>query len=243
MESRKVFTRAMLQEECGIVEVNDFTFTRDVYKEKAKKRVITVTQPSLRFDLTKDKQIARYVNAVVSLYNYKTKKYVSMPYSKLRYVWEYGSCPIDVEIDHIDTNPLNNRLDNLRAVSLSTNQSNRKNWKPFLVEEIKGKSVKDVCNMIAQRIEEYKDNPYKTIYKKTEHTQAFLDKQNALIKKKWQDKLQKKRDKIYSKINALEKKINDLYDDCYHKPEYIAEKVLKLRNKKKDLKNQLTNLV
>ena len=145
MESTKVYTKAMLQEECGLVDVSEFTFTRDVYKVKAKRRVVTVTSPSLRYDLTKDKQVARYVNAVVALYNYKTKSYVNMPYSKLVWIWNYGSCPIDVCIDHIDTNSLNNKLENLRAVSQTENRRNTKCWKPFLVEEIKNKSVEEVC--------------------------------------------------------------------------------------------------
>ena len=43
---------------------------------------------------------------------------------RLAWLYVYGELPV-CQIDHIDGNPINNRIDNLRAVTRSENQKNR----------------------------------------------------------------------------------------------------------------------
>lgn len=174
MESKKVFTKAMLQEECGVIDVTDDSFVRDVYKVKAKKQIRTVTKPTLMIQKSQQadgKFKVHYIGLTVSLYNYKTKKYVNMPFSKLRWIWEHGECPMGVCIDHIDTNPLNNKLWNLRLLSEKENHENKKVWKQFEFEEICGKSVEELCLMISNKMTEEFQKIYfeqaEKIYKKT----------------------------------------------------------------------------
>ncbi len=58
---------------------------------------------------------------------YRKLKFCGKQYLTHRVAWllHYGSWPIG-DIDHIDGNPSNNRLDNLRDVSHSINLQNRK---------------------------------------------------------------------------------------------------------------------
>ena len=153
MESKKVFTKEMLMEECGVVEVNNFYFVRDVFKKKANKRVIVQTMPTLMVQKVWDKKRGvfkpHYIGLTVSLYNYKTGKYVNMSFAKLRMIWELGEVPMGMVIDHIDTNPLNNELSNLRLLTEKENQDNRKKWKMFeSIDIIEGKSFAEIKKMI-----------------------------------------------------------------------------------------------
>ena len=45
---------------------------------------------------------------------------------RLIYIWHYGDVLKDLDIDHIDRNPLNNKIENLRACSRSLNSCNAK---------------------------------------------------------------------------------------------------------------------
>lgn len=189
MESKKTFTRTMLQEECGVVEVNDSYFVRDVFKQKSKKQVITKTYPSLMIQKSwsNKKKCFRphYIGLTVSLYNYKTSKYINMSFAKLRMIWELGEVEMGKVIDHIDTNPLNNQLSNLRLLSEKENQKNRKLWKQFeSIEELEGKSPKEISIMIQERIDEAKQlqREFKYLeYKKKQFQENNDEKGQSII--------------------------------------------------------------
>lgn len=60
--------------------------------------------------------------------NYRYVKVDQKKYAVHRVIWKlaYGNIPDDMQIDHIDGDGLNNKLDNLRLVTNQQNQLNRK---------------------------------------------------------------------------------------------------------------------
>lgn len=72
--------------------------------------------------ILKSKNIDSRLYQVVSIYT-KGKKYTR---KIARLVWEtFNGCACDMTIDHIDRNPQNNHINNLRCVSASVNAQNR----------------------------------------------------------------------------------------------------------------------
>lgn len=247
MESKKVFTRAMLQEECGITNVTETYFTKEVHKVRANKDVKMTTYPTLSLQKTKDKKRVHYISLTTSLYNYKTKKYISLPFHKMRYIWEYGSCPMGVTIDHIDTNPLNNDLSNLRMITESENQDNRKRWKQFTLEEVEGKTINQLKEMIAQRIEEYKDVPYSEIKAQERSEQKAREREEWLLHTDERLQERKRKTRITTLKRQISKKEYEIFalEEGYttHSDDYIAKKTTKLKLEVRDLKNELSKLV
>ena len=127
------------------------------------------------------------------------------------WAWHYGEVPIGYEIDHINTNPFDNRIENLRLTTRAENFANKKNWKMFTVDEIEGKSIPEIRQMIFNRIEEYKDNPYKKKYNldtekmKIRHERVLLNRE----KKKTQSEENKKQSKLKILYEYMKQVAND----------------------------------
>lgn len=90
-----------------------------------------------------------------------------------RFVWEAfnGEIPEGMEIDHINTNRADNRLENLRLVTISENrrnpltiehykQSNKGKWKGTLMQRFKNSATMWMANTIRR----YHKNGNKYIY-------------------------------------------------------------------------------
>lgn len=218
--SKKELTKAML-EELGVVDVlgdriliRDTGRTRGMYVECDNRAIY----PSLSKQTDKKGNL-RYISTTICIYNPKEKSYKSFSHHKLLWAWHYGYCPDGYEIDHINTNPLDNRLENLRLVSLSENGKNRRKWKMFTMEEISNKSVEEVKNMIDKRIEEYEDNPY---YEQ-------VKKEKKELKRKQREETKEERTILRAKrcrITTLKKQIKRLENEILHyrtKDEFHSE--------------------
>ena len=228
--SKSELTREML-EKIGVVSVDeekviarDLGRIKGVYKDSDD----IVYKPSLAKQ--KDKQgVLRYLSTIVSIYNPEERKYTSYSMHRLLYVWTYGVAPEGVEIDHINTNPLDNRVENLRPVNRTTNGKNRRKWKMFTEEEIDGKSIEEVREMIAQRIEEYKDNPY---YEQVKREKEELKRKEREETKEERIMLRAKR----CRITTLKKQIKRLENevlyyrtkDKFHSEDWLKKKVKEL---------------
>lgn len=154
--SIKIITKEQLINDCKVTDVTENSFTRVRTLRKNKVRA-GITYPTVMLQKSEsDPSLVAYMGLMVSLYNYTTKKYINMPFSKLRWIWEYGYCPDGVVIDHIDTNPFNNDLSNLRLFTNKQNSYNRKKWSKFRYSEVKGKTASEIKEMIKQKIKENK---------------------------------------------------------------------------------------
>lgn len=81
--------------------------------------------------------------------------------SRVMYAWYYGVCPEDFDVDHIDNNPLNDTLDNLRLLSRGDNNRRHKPRNKILAnipeEELEKyfsakKNFEEECNKIRVNI-------------------------------------------------------------------------------------------
>lgn len=211
-------------EEIGVVSVDeekviarDLGRTKGVYKDSDD----IVYTPSLAKQKDK-KGVLRYLSTVVTIYNPQERKYTSFSMHKLLYAWTYGVVPEGVEIDHYNTNPLDNRVENLRPVDRTTNGKNRRKWKMFTEEEIEGKSLEEVREMIAQRIEEYKDNPYYEQVKREKKELKRKEREEWLSHAEERKELQLKR----TRITTLKRQIKRLENEILHyrtKDEFHSE--------------------
>ena len=66
------------------------------------------------------------LNGYLSVYRHVNGKKIHIHVSRIIWVMEYGSIPVDMEIDHIDMDKTNNRLKNLRLCTPSENCRNKK---------------------------------------------------------------------------------------------------------------------
>jgi hypothetical protein len=64
----------------------------------------------------------RFGNAKAIRFKFKGKRFLV---HRIVWVLNFGSIPSDLQIDHIDGNPFNNTIENLRLVTPSLNQRNR----------------------------------------------------------------------------------------------------------------------
>lgn len=156
--SNNIITRSML-EEAGITSVDKYGIFRVREMNKVGHTEL-YTYATIQKHLDKaTHSILRYIGATLSLYIPETGKYLSISLPKAIWAWHYGICPEGYEIDHIDTNSLNNSIDNLRLVTPKENQKNLRNWPMFTLDEIEGKSIIEVEEMITNRIKEYEGKP------------------------------------------------------------------------------------
>lgn len=236
-------TRDML-EFAGITEVYPFGVKRVRQMNKVGLTEL-YTEATLQKHLDKaTHDTLRYIGAVISLYIPQTQSYLTLSLPKIVYAWHKGSVPIGYEIDHIDTNPLNNSIENLRLVSIKENQKNRKNWPMFTLEEISNKTIKEVKEMIDQRIEEYKDCEPLPQIKRTDTPKMIALRQRAQLRNeiKKQNKLidheiKKLKTKLKKILNRLEtNKKSDGKWSVYNKEKAknIEQKISKLENSKKN---------
>lgn len=236
-------TRDML-EFAGITEVYPFGVKRVRQMNKVGLTEL-YTEATLQKHLDKaTHDTLRYIGAVISLYIPQTKSYLTVSLPKIVYAWHKGSVPIGYEIDHIDTNSLNNNIENLRLVSTKENQKNIKKWPMFTLEEIENKTIQEVKEMIDQRIEEYKDcEPcYQTKRKDTpkllarkQRTQINneIKKHNKLIDHEIK-KLKTKLKKILNRLQTIKKSDGKWAEYNEEKAKNIKKKISELENSKKN---------
>lgn len=69
---------------------------------------------------------------------------------QLVYMLNNGSYPPDFNIDHIDRNPLNNDISNLRVISSKDNNNNRKvSVRPIKVNTIRANEIKAIRELMS----------------------------------------------------------------------------------------------
>lgn len=135
--------------------------------------------------------------------------------SRIVYAWYYGTCPAELDVDHIDNDPFNNSIDNLQLLTRKDNLSRRKSRNQY------------TCHLTDEEIDKH--------IKENKRLTEEVDKARALYLKA-KAELENKRD-LYKK--ALEDCKNPenypdciIYKDIYRKKFKKAQKLYnKARNR------------
>ncbi len=111
-------------EDYGIIDIrwdintNNWAITRKWYKNNSKSKgtlyTLVVGEAITKHKYTKDKSYPK-----VS-FSYKNRA-VAIPLSRVIYVWFMGDIPDGYVVDHIDNNPYNTQLNNLRIMTIGEN--------------------------------------------------------------------------------------------------------------------------
>lgn len=201
MESKLLLTRQLL-EQCGVTDIQPDYFVRSDRQLLRSRQTNIVTIPTVAKCKNKQGDL-KYISLCASLWDAQNHKYISVQYHRMIWAWHYGEVPVGYEIDHINTNPFDNRIENLRLTTRTENFNNKKNWKMFTVDEIEGKSIAEIRQMIFDRIEEYKDNPYKPCRSTSIHSENFYNKHEELLNKRIEEKQKLKEISKQNKLNPL----------------------------------------
>lgn len=132
-----IITREQLIEKYNIADVDQYGWTTKDGKHR---------EPTVSAQFRKDGKIG-YVVCQVSLYGGKSENYLRLPFSKMVYAWHHGQTSVDKVIDHINQNPLDCRIENLREVDEFWNTSKNArvwNWpqsKYFVAKERKAAGI------------------------------------------------------------------------------------------------------
>lgn len=138
MQAKTPLTREQLEEDFKIVSVYDTEITKSYIPENRPGVIKEQTlRPTLNIQRSRKTGRVKYVSWIVSLYDFTHKRYRSIPVHKLIYAWHLGECQAGKVIDHIDCNPLNNNILNLREVSEEENRANRRKYQYPDAEELR----------------------------------------------------------------------------------------------------------
>ena len=236
MESKRQLTRQFL-EQCGITDIQPDYFVMENRQLKWSYQEKTIITPTIAKCKNSMGEL-QYLSLCAAPWDPISNRNVSAQYHRMVWAWHYGEVPIGYEIDHINTNPFDNRIENLRLTTRAENFANKKKWKMFTMEEIEGKTISEIRQMIFDRIEEYKDNPYKkknntnTEKMKIRHERALLNRE----KKKTQSEENKKQKKLEILYEYMKQVENDatcsakIRENRLKRLQKIAENVKKTGN-------------
>ena len=211
-------TKEWLQQH-GIVDVSKDGVVTGV---KGGKKVFTITT---KHPFGKDKSY--HAIAVYDKDLYKEKGYGgtrTLLLSRVMFAWYHDVCPEDFDVDHIDNNPLNDTLDNLRLLSRGDNNRRHKPRNKIL------------ANMPEEELEKYLES-MKTF-------KGEIDKTREGIYSLRFDKLQAESQLKYNKSKLKDKELS--YEEYRNLKEYweteydIAKDNLEIkRNKMSELNKQI----
>ena len=199
MESKRQLTRQFL-EQCGITDIQSDYFVMENRQLKWSNQEKTIIVPTIAKCKNSMGEL-QYLSLCVAPWDPISNRNISVQYHRMVWAWHYGEVPIGYEIDHINTNPFDNRIENLRLTTRTENFANKKKWKMFTLEEIEGKTIPEIRQMIFDRIEEYKDCPYKK--PRNNNTEKIKARHERILLNRAEKKAQSEENKKQKKLEIL----------------------------------------